>query len=194
MLPTNVVKNKTKQNKSTSNSVSLYVYNPCPYLKPFHSIIGVLSWDRYILTQYFHKPDISSYKAGLVRKPPTLRHQLMCLKTFYSKFVSTFHKLLIFSPPLHWRCIQCNQEETKSVCVYKSVYNNTVYGHWWMDRQQGPQNEPATPVYHHIYLTKNVSFRMSLRRPLQRVWAWGWCLPGNHSWKTKTKLIMLLTY
>lgn len=116
-----------KQNKSTSNSVSLYVYNPCPYLKPFHSIIGVLSWDRYILTQYFHKPDISSYKAGLVRKPPTLRHQLMCLKTFYSKFVSTFHKLLIFFPPLHWRCIQCNQEETKSVCVYINLFTTTLF-------------------------------------------------------------------
>lgn len=61
-----------------------------------HSVTGVLSWDCYILTQYFHKPDISSDKAGLVRKPPTLRHQLMCLKTFYSKFVSTFHKF--FSP------------------------------------------------------------------------------------------------
>lgn len=117
-----------KKQNCTSTSVSLYVYNPCPYLKPFHSIIGVLSWDCYILTQYFHKPDISSYKAGLVRKPPTLRHQLMWLKTFYSKFVSTFHKLLI-PPPLYTGDVYnvIKKKQSQCVCVYINLFTTTLF-------------------------------------------------------------------
>lgn len=50
----------------------------------------------------------------------------MCLKTFYSKFVSTFHKLLIFSP-LYTGDVYNVIKKKQSQCVHINLFTTTLF-------------------------------------------------------------------
>lgn len=112
---------------------------------------------------------------------------------------ATEHSLSIFCNLIWWyyhlfqACVHRFDITSESVMIYtdETSWNNVcmscyVCNHHWTHRPKN-REKTETPLQHPIYLTKIVCFRMSWRRPLQHVWVWGWCLPGNHSWIKQRK-------